>query len=368
MKVIIAGPFESKGRYSGGIASLLSGVVEYKNVFSHYGIEPIVFDTCRVARNNKTDGKIKIENIVNFVKIYKDIVKSVRMEKADIVYYHSSLGLALLKDLLALRHVKRKTCAKVIVHIHAADYEHIMTGISSIDRYIFKLLTRIPDCIVFLSSSTSDDFVKRGIPRDKTRVIYNYGRIDHCSPKEIEEKIGRHSNNLNILFVGSVEPMKGIFDLMDALKKISNECTLHVCGSFIDDNSEIVFKEKSEQLSTRVVFHGFVSGEEKRSVFLNSDVLVLPSYAEGMPVVILEAYQTGCAVISTTVGAIPEIVKEENGWLVQPGDVEALTSKLNEAIASPQILRKMQEHNYNESEKYSINSFIRQMADVCNEV
>lgn len=57
-----------------------------------------------------------------------------------------------------------------------------------------------------------------------------------------------------------------------------------------------------------------------------SSVLVLPSYNEGLPMAILEGMACGKAIISTTVGAIPEVVKKENGILVQPGDVTALAN------------------------------------------
>jgi glycosyltransferase involved in cell wall biosynthesis len=93
---------------------------------------------------------------------------------------------------------------------------------------------------------------------------------------------------------------------------------------------------RSERLEGRVVVVGWASGDRVRHEIAGARVLVLPSLAENLPVVIMEAMALGRPVISTYVAGIPELVRPgENGWLVPPSDVAALTEALREALAAP---------------------------------
>lgn len=81
---------------------------------------------------------------------------------------------------------------------------------------------------------------------------------------------------------------------------------------------------------------GWKSGGEVRQELERSQVMVLPSFAEGLPVVIMEALAIGRPVISTTIAGIPELVRHgENGWLVPPGNVEALVTAMGAALDTP---------------------------------
>jgi glycosyltransferase involved in cell wall biosynthesis len=72
------------------------------------------------------------------------------------------------------------------------------------------------------------------------------------------------------------------------------------------------------------------------------DLFVLPSYTEGMPNVILEAFAAGTPVVATAVGGTPELVEDgRSGFLVPPGDPESLGEKITEALASEDLLRDM---------------------------
>ena len=90
------------------------------------------------------------------------------------------------------------------------------------------------------------------------------------------------------------------------------------------------------RLEGRVAITGWIGGEAVRDEILAARALVLPSFAEGLPVVLMEAMALRRAVISTFVAGIPELVRPgENGWLVPAGDLEALCAALEEAAACP---------------------------------
>lgn len=86
-------------------------------------------------------------------------------------------------------------------------------------------------------------------------------------------------------------------------------------------------------LADHVRITGWIGGDQVRSEILNARALVLPSFAEGLPVVLMEAMALGRPVVSTYIAGIPELVKNgENGWLVPAGDVHALVAVIRQAL------------------------------------
>ena len=100
-----------------------------------------------------------------------------------------------------------------------------------------------------------------------------------------------------------------------------------------------------------------------------ADVLVLPSYSEGLPMVVLEAFGSGCGVIATKVGALPEIVTEEVGILVKPGDLDGLRQAVQTYIAMPsEKLHQQKVHNLKAADKFTLDQFVKGVAKICHEV
>lgn len=91
---------------------------------------------------------------------------------------------------------------------------------------------------------------------------------------------------------------------------------------------------KELKLAEQVEITGWQSSERIRELLLQATAMVLPSFAEGLPIVLMEALALECPVITTNVAAIGELVTQgQNGWLLPPGEVESLTSALRELLA-----------------------------------
>jgi glycosyltransferase involved in cell wall biosynthesis len=90
------------------------------------------------------------------------------------------------------------------------------------------------------------------------------------------------------------------------------------------------------KLHNHVEITGWVTNSEVQQQILNSQAMVLPSFAEGLPVVIMEALALGRPVVSTYIAGIPELLENQIcGWLVPPGSVEELTSAIRTVLHSP---------------------------------
>jgi glycosyltransferase involved in cell wall biosynthesis len=140
-----------------------------------------------------------------------------------------------------------------------------------------------------------------------------------------------------LVCVGRICEQKGQLLLVKAAAKLSArgrafELVLAGDGEMRPQVEALIAKHRLER---RVVVTGWISGDAVRQQILASRALVLPSFAEGLPVVLMEAMALRRPVISTYVAGIPELVNEENGWLVPAGDVDALCAVLEKAVALP---------------------------------
>ncbi len=102
------------------------------------------------------------------------------------------------------------------------------------------------------------------------------------------------------------------------------------------ERSAIELRIEQQQLSACVEIAGWQSSERIHELLLEASVLALPSFAEGLPIVLMEALALECPVISTHIAAIGELVEhDQNGWLLPPGELEPLVASLREAIHLP---------------------------------
>lgn len=367
MKILMAAPFDVKGRYQGGISSIANSVIKSIDFLRENNLQIIKFETCRVKRSNKSEAQFNLKNIKNFLDLYCCITKAIIDSSPQVLYFHTSIRLALLKDLLVIRHAKKKTGVKTVLHIHFAEYSKIMTGRKLLDDLILFFIKKYVDKIVFLSKETLEEFSVHGLDESKSVVIYNFSTVE-CTPDEQKYAVENTNEKCKFLFIGSIDKRKGICDILECLAKCDSPFELHICGGYRDEETKNRVKGYISHMKSAVIEHGYVNGKEKKQLFLNSDVLVLPSYGEGLPMVIMEAYHTGCAVISTSVGAIPEIVNETNGFIIEPGNREQLLDAMNTLMNDSQLLRQMKIANIKVSKIFTLKKFIHDISDVCKEI
>jgi glycosyltransferase involved in cell wall biosynthesis len=137
--------------------------------------------------------------------------------------------------------------------------------------------------------------------------------------------------------VGRLSPQKGQLLLIDAFAKLTTEghdARLVFVG---DGELRPMIEQRIREsgLHNRIRITGYVSEAEVRRHIIGSRALVLPSFAEGLPMVIMESFAVGRPVISTYIAGIPELVRNgENGWLVPAGNTTALAVALTEALTT----------------------------------
>ncbi|MBT0585662.1 glycosyltransferase [Alteromonas oceanisediminis] len=175
--------------------------------------------------------------------------------------------------------------------------------------------------------------IDRGVNADKISVNYNGVDKQIFYPSDVRSEIAVSEDTpTKLLFVGSLIKAKGIFELIEAFSQLAAPCHLSIVGAGDDEHA---LRKCIEQtgVSSKVTLLGSQPLVEVARLMRESDVLVLPSYREGLPNVVLEALASGTPVVATRVGGIPEVINERCGVLVEPESAQSLADGLAHAIA-----------------------------------
>ena len=219
---------------------------------------------------------------------------------------------------------------KTIVHFHAFSPE---TTINSHYQWVYRYLFGKADCVVVLSQLWKQYVNEAFRLGDKVEIIYN--------PCTTEVSDTPHALKKQILYAGTINARKGYADMIRAFAKIA--------GKYPD--WQIVFAGNGETeeakamvtclgIANQTVFLGWVNGAEKDKAFKEASIFCLPSYAEGFPMAVLDAWAYGLPVITTPVGGIPDIADDKKNLLLfEPGNVEAL-AELMARMINDTVLRK----------------------------
>lgn len=145
----------------------------------------------------------------------------------------------------------------------------------------------------------------------------------------VDEENLQNNSLRKFCFIGRYERRKGIEELNIVLKELLKESQLRFEFHFIGP----IPLGKQISKDKRIIYHGVITDESSIKVILrDADILVSPSWSEGMPTVILEAMASGCAIIATDVGAVSEQVNDCNGILIPPGSVKDLKEAIEKML------------------------------------
>lgn len=170
-------------------------------------------------------------------------------------------------------------------------------------------------------------------------------RIVHCGIETGRyDGPERASFGKNVLFVGRLDAVKGATLLLRAfatLRARHPEARLTMVG-----DGAIRGALEAEALALGIgaatTFTGYLSQGAVAAQLAEADMLALPSFAEGLPVVLMEALASGIPVVASQIAGIPELVRNgETGFVVPAGDVETLTARLDQLMSDPELCRRM---------------------------
>jgi len=224
-----------------------------------------------------------------------------------------------------------------VLHLHASSYPEWIKGVSSTNRKRVQAVFGQARGVIVLGSQ-SQRFVEDelGVGRDRIFVVPN----GVPGPSEVPKR--DPSASPTIAFAGELSDRKGVPELIVAAAQVSTDHAFRLRLAGGGDLTETQQQIDELDLSSTVELLGILNQEELNALLSESNIFVLPSHREGLPLALLEAMAHGCAVISTPVGNIGDLIDEGNdGLLVAPGSPEDLASAMSRLLDDPQLLRSL---------------------------
>jgi glycosyltransferase involved in cell wall biosynthesis len=357
IRVLMIGPGEGVG---GGISTLVESFLPDlgKQVLLHY--LPSV-----KHRQLKDSGKLSFRNIKIAISLYFRFVLALVRFRPQIIHLHTSQGIAWLKDTILVI-IGRLAQCRVVLHIHGGNFDEIYINFPGIlQLYTRKILGSV-DVVISVSAEWKNRLTKL-IPADRIFLLRN------CIDVKSFQIVNPDDPNkgVNIFFLGRVGLLKGTFDLIDAINSIeSNARKFHVwiagpeekIGDFQRAQDCLVKYELTEICELL----RSVNRTKALMLFREASIFVLPSYYEGLPMVVLEALAAGLPIVATKVGGIPEVVQDGyNGFLIPVGNIKALACKLK-VLALDSDMRKLMGKRSREiaEREFNLESYIKQLVEL----
>lgn len=286
------------------------------------------------------------------------ILYSLLVRKYDILHVHMSERGSVYRKNIVIDMARLAGC-KIVLHMHGAEFQQWFEALPDKRKAHVRRILNKADQVIILGQYWSSFIQGLMDQKDKIQVIYNAVSV----PEENRYNVKAS----NLLFLGAVGKRKGTYDLLEAIKladdRLAPNVKLLIYGPDVDGIIEQKIGEAG--LQHRVEYKGWLSAAEKGAVFENTAVNILPSYNEGLPMTILETMAYGIPNISTNVAAIPEVVNEENGCIICPGQVKDLAEQIVGIMADEAQRKRKSEAAYKAvNEKCSLDAHFDAVTDI----
>ena len=324
MKVLVVGPSPTKSK--GGMATVIEEIAKDKRLNGKFDID--IYES--YVDGNKL--KVLLFSVFSYLRFY------FTKRNYDLYHIHAASYGSTFRKGWYVRATK-KWGKKVILHIHGAEYMIFYEKSNKKEK--IRSILNTADKVIALSDEWKHKF-DRTFGLTNCVVLENGIDTERLQPAITSCQEHPHT----FVSLGRLGERKGTYDLITAIEQAKIEvpdikCYLAGDGEIEKCNDLI----KQKRLDNNIIVVGWADFDKKLELLRKSSVLVLPSYNEGLPMAILEGMACGKAIISTRVGAIPEVVKKDNGILIQPGDVNALARALITCSTDSKMVLRMSQNN-----------------------
>lgn len=249
----------------------------------------------------------------------------------NVVYVHIGSNASLYREsiFILLAKLLRK---RTITHFHAGDVEFYLARQPTFGKQFISHALALSDLILAVSKESARQ-LNRLTLHPNISVLPN--AIDLQPFQSMDRSIQPRDNLPRLLFVGAAGKLKGEQDLIKALRVLRNK-GIKFKADLLGFGTEKLADDCSKAgISQFVGQLGPASIKERLSFYQQADIFVLPTYAEAMPVSVIEAMAAGLAIVTTPVGGIPELIDDrKDGLLVEPGDIGTLAEKIELLITN----------------------------------
>lgn len=335
MNILLCTPYKIGNGYTkGGIAIWADNLLDYYKVQQPaLNVEVVSYD-----RKEKKKSRLGVSmplralsGIIDYIEPVRTTFKKLKNQTFDVLHLCTSASISFVKDWIVVKKA-RKYGTRTIIHFHFGRIPELAER----KNWEWKLLlqiARMASDVITIDLKSYSTLKNMGL----NNVHYLPNPLSLSIIQQIESlknSIARETNK--VCFVGNVIPTKGVRELVEACREIS-DIKLFVIGKGSPE-----MKNEMKQLAGGFSSLFFLDEIEHADVIrelLSSEIFVLPTYTEGFPNVILESMACGCAIVTTPVGAIPEMLALESempcGLCSQPKDVAELRKNIRYFVDNP---------------------------------
>jgi len=296
-----------------------------------------VLDTYRVPDPERT----RLDKASYAARLTLSCWARLRETRPDLVHIHFCSRVDFWKHAICLG-VSRGYGAKTVFHLHGGAFGDFLNEMTPWQVSFTKRVFRTADRVIALSNSWRQ-FLLQLMPLERIRVLSNPIDCERLAPGLRETDPDRPT----LLLLGRLGKGKGHYDVLKALPLVIEKYPNVVVQFAGGDDEHGATKDLKRfanhlGLNRHIEFLGPVSFEPKVELLRTASIMILPSYAENMPLSILEAMAARVPVVSTRVGAIPEILDEgEVGLLIDPGDWKGLAQSIIHLLDNPSLAESL---------------------------
>ena len=364
-KLLIVGAFSKKNNIHGGVVTDSKELIN-SDLASEW--ELILVDTTQIH--------IPPPNV--FVRFFFSLKRLINVlyilvfTRPNVIFLFASPGLSILEKSFFAFIAKIFNVPSVLYPVGTSGMTIPFNNYTKFRKIITYYLINSNKIILCQGESLKSFFkVNLSINESKLRIINGWTATEDLTLIGSLRTVDFNERKIKLLFLGWVTREKGIFDLLNAIKILSNkfDFSLKIAGNGKD---KILAEQYviNNQLSHIVRFEGWVDGEQKNKLLKESDILVLPSWEEGFPNVIIEALSSKLVVVATSVGNIPDILTNNvDSILIPPKNPQELYKVLIHLFQNTNLIEKISENGFAlVLDKFSKKNNINKLIDLLNQL
>ena len=347
MKVIINSPSLDPKVNVSGISSVTQFIIS-----NNKEVDYIHFEVGR--KDTESQGAIsRVKRILRNKKEWEQLLKQ---NKDAVVHYNIPLmKAAIIRDYMLIK-VAHDLGMHIVLHIHGGNYIKERNRPWYIKRLLNKIFSLGKNVIVLGEEEKTileEDF-------NLKNVISLPNCIDLTEAKGFNRNIA-DKEILDILYIGRIEPNKGIDYTFEACKALKSEgIRFHLNFAGKEETEGQYIPKFKEEFGEDFTFHGIVSGKKKTDVLKKCDIFLLPSFYEGLPMSLLETMSFGQVPVVTQVGSIPTVVTDkENGVFINVKNSTDIVTAIKKLVADRKFCTALS-HNARETiiEKFDDKEYV----------
>lgn len=294
---------------------------------------------------------------LQFCRTVHQLSRALESLEPTVVHIHfASRGSTLRKLLLAqlVIHARRP----LILHAHGGGFDRFHRGLPPVLRRLVNRTLQQANLVITLSSQWREFYIREcELAPSQVVVLPNPVRVPAKTPdRSVHDEV-------QFVHLGKLGQGKGSHDLVKAFLALPAGLRARA-RLVLAGNGEVEALQKATEGEARITVRPWVDAGERDRLLAESDVFVLPSYAEGVPMSLLESMAAGLPCITTPVGGIPDLITHGvEGLLVPPGDIEQLTLAMARLITDENLRVAAGLRAYERAGANDVHAYARRLAE-----